>query len=1139
MRIIVLVVLILLTAAVSTTAESFVTICDFDKSDRPWSVDPGSTPVYRTKEIKAHSGSVSVGIKIARTSRLLRATWGCDISDIILTQDSRIQVFILGNRLCKTSAGQPHGGIILIESGGSSNGTDAHWMLDIPGEIYAKTSWTKYLSIPLSQVKQAGWTTDANGKLDLEKVQRILFVSQQEDDTTKLPEYIIHMDDLAISNCGIRSLVSKPAQNTSVPAAIRPVQRGFIGRKRDVGQQVLFNNLAGWTVQNYPGAEASFVRSEEEPLFGQPVGKLTYKANGVPGFFRLTPPKPIELQKFNGVLMWVFGNVWSWTPDPNTPPVLISLVIEDARGETHTIEMDSVVWKFWSLMHKNVKQNVFDDERHSAYGGDSNWKLDFPAKLVAIDINNGTNNDFRTIYLDSIIFRNEKPNPPKYTARLDKLPFPTTPDSYKPSVVDPVFNTFWKSGSTYFFTARSNSESIEYRYTPKTGTLSDLVFKAGDVSFKPVYEGGPRHNISNIPKSTLKSAVLSKSGVVKTVWKTELGIEYGLSLSIVGKSIVADWSSKSRKFAGLMPGNAEGLSGFKQFNVPYLTLGWGLPSVIWNKGYYLFTMFDFHYSNASQLTGESKRISDTSASCVGAVNYEKLTDGTRNTLRERQYITISRSFEEVLPSIPNPPSPLTNITAANLYCHVGAIEIDRFKKSLERWKLFKEYGIDHVRVSHHEDSFSDGDTVGQGPQEYTMTLEASPEIGDAQLISYCAETRKLGYLVGLYTNYTDYNPLGASWDERNVVKLPNGEWQRGWPPTFSLKPLKAVEMEAYYAHRVAEKFGANTTYCDVHTCLPPMAFVDYEAGNPGAGMERTQIKAYGTLLLHGRESYGGPIFSEGTHHWIYAGLNDGNYAQMGLPDGANQPFLLDFDLRKIHPLQANLSMIPGWNWGSGKIQCMADQIAYGHIGFLPYDNLNDACWGYYMMQQLQSSYTQVPVDKILYYSADGKPCDISAAIPTGVNGNMQVYVSYTNGLQIYVNCNKTSPFTVNVEGTPYKLPAFGWVAWNKGFLEYSAEFDGRRVNYVDSSVYTYLETGDKPHMETGLETTGTIILRKDDPRGLKLIPVAAKSAEITGPYTSATAYKADGMVIGAAKATAIDGTLTIEFNDGARYYIIK
>jgi len=1139
MRMVFLVVVILLVTSVWATADSFTTICDFDKTDRPWSVEPGSSPVYRTKEIKAHSGSVSMGVKIARTGRLLRATWGCSLSDVIMTPDSRIKVFIHGNKLCKTSTGQPHGGILLIESGGGSNGTDSMWMIDIPGEIYAKDAWTEFLSLPISQAKLAGWSEDSNGKLDVDKVQRVLFVSQQEDDSIKLPEYVIHIDDLAISNCSMRSLVSTPAQNSSVPVAIRPVQRGFIGRKRDAGQQLLFNDLTGWTIQNYPGAEASFVKSEEEPLFGQPVGKLTYRANGAPGYFRLKPPKPIELQKFNGILMWMFGNVWSWTPDPNTPQVLVSLVIQDAKGETHTIELDPVNWKFWSVMHKCVKQNVFEDERHSAYGGDSNWKLDFPAKLIAIDISNGTNKDFRSVYIDSIIFRNEKPNPPKYTAKLDKLPFPTSPNSYRPSVNDPVINTVRKSGSTYIFSAKAGSDVTEFRYTPKSGTLSDLVFKAGDITFKPVNEGGPRHDMSRIPKVKLKSIALTNSGVLDTVWRTELGVEYGLSLSITGKSMVVDWSSKSRKFAGLNPGTAEGLTDFKKFYVPYLTLGWGVPSIIWNKGYYLFTMVDFHYSNAAQITGESKWLSATSATCVGQINYEKLTDGTRNMLRERQYVTVSKNFEEVLPSIPNPPSPLTSIIGTNLYCHVGAIEIDRFKKSLERWKQFKEYGIDHVRVSHHEDSFSDGDTVGQGAQEYTMTLQAAPEIGDQQLISYCAEVKKLGYLIGLYTNYTDYNPLGASWDERNVAKLPNGEWERSWPPTFSLKPLKAVDMEAYYAHRVAEKFGCNTTYCDVHTCLPPMAFVDYEAGTPGAGMERTQIKAYGALLLHGRESYGGPIFSEGTHHWIYAGLDDGNYAQMGLPDGANQPLLLDFDLRKIHPLQANISMIPGWTWGSEKMQCMTEQIAYGHIGFLPFDNLNDAIQCYYMMQQLQSMYTQVPVDKILYYSADGKSCDISAAIPTGVNENRQAYVGYTNGMQIYVNCNKTNPFTVNVEGTQYKLPSFGWVAWNKGFLEYSAEFDGRRVNYVDSPVYTYLETGGRPHMETGLGTSGTIILRKDDPRGLKLIPVSAESAEIAGPYTSADAYKADGTLIGPADAHAVDGTLAIDFSDGARYYIIK
>ena len=42
-----------------------------------------------------------------------------------------------------------------------------------------------------------------------------------------------------------------------------------------------------------------------------------------------------------------------------------------------------------------------------------------------------------------------------------------------------------------------------------------------------------------------------------------------------------------------------------------------------------------------------------------------------------------------------------------------------------------------------------------------MCTEAAPEVGDAKLIAYCHAMREMGYFVGMYENFTDYNPLGA------------------------------------------------------------------------------------------------------------------------------------------------------------------------------------------------------------------------------------------------------------------------------------------------------------------------------------------------------------------------------------------
>ncbi|NCQ33275.1 MAG: hypothetical protein GW802_38670, partial [Armatimonadetes bacterium] len=144
----------------------------------------------------------------------------------------------------------------------------------------------------------------------------------------------------------------------------------------------------------------------------------------------------------------------------------------------------------------------------------------------------------------------------------------------------------------------------------------------------------------------------------------------------------------------------------------------------------------------------------------------------------------------------------------------------------DMWRKYHRKGIDNVLVTHHEDAWSNGADVGQGGQEYTMCTEAAPEVGDRQMIAYCSAMREMGYYVGLYENFTDYNPLGKSWDSRNAVRDSAGELRRVWPPTYAIRPLKALEMALDYPRRVAKKFGTNTAYRDCHTAYPPWGQVD-------------------------------------------------------------------------------------------------------------------------------------------------------------------------------------------------------------------------------------------------------------------------------------------------------------------------
>ena len=113
------------------------------------------------------------------------------------------------------------------------------------------------------------------------------------------------------------------------------------------------------------------------------------------------------------------------------------------------------------------------------------------------------------------------------------------------------------------------------------------------------------------------------------------------------------------------------------------------------------------------------------------------------------------------------------------------------------------------------------------------------------------------------------------------------------------------------APQIKRKFDPDSAYTDVHTAVSPWGYNDYDARVPGAGTFAQTFYAYGELLRNDSRVYSGPIFSEGTYQWLYAGLADGNYALAydGRPL-AKEPLLPVFDLYQIHPKECDIGM--GW-----------------------------------------------------------------------------------------------------------------------------------------------------------------------------------------------------------------------------------
>src|SRR5450759_4373565 len=103
-------------------------------------------------------------------------------------------------------------------------------------------------------------------------------------------------------------------------------------------------------------------------------------------------------------------------------------------------------------------------------------------------------------------------------------------------------------------------------------------------------------------------------------------------------------------------------------------------------------------SNGSTLWAANS-ISTNGVVYNGGTRYIPLTNGKRNDCYERFFITLSPRYEEVLPNIPNPPSPWKHITGTRVWRAHGASNREQDK---QYWANVHRYGMAQMIVTDHE-----------------------------------------------------------------------------------------------------------------------------------------------------------------------------------------------------------------------------------------------------------------------------------------------------------------------------------------------------------------------------------------------------------------------------------------------------
>ncbi len=926
----------------------------------------------------------------------------------------------------------------------------------------------------------------------------------------------------------------------------QPYEMTWTARAENPATLVDFEDLAGWKLECYGGASGEFRRSREQQMWGAHTGKFVVKGVDLQSRVVARPAKPIPIPgEFDSVEMWGYGNRWGWQTDKATPALSVAALILDARGKEHRIAMADINWKQWWLIHRRIPAKTLQD-------------LVAPASISGIEISRIANTEPRYFYCDSLAVFKEELKPLAFKSQPRRnlkpyrgqiaglntgegvLPFPTREETILPANFEKSFKTEVTSMGRNRFELRyqGRDAKLRYVYAPAKGTLGEITAIAGGHAAITPLAGGSIRFADTAETAVAEGELVSagvKDGAVHARFRFGARtVDY--ELRIWQKSLVVDAWCEGGEAVELKFGSVAGLKNAKRITVPYITFGRKQnPGVAMSAGprpLFASVWFDWYRTNGSEpYSPKEPRATEDGVDVNGGVRYLPKTDGTRNPLYERLFVTVSPVYEETLPTIANPPSLRQKEGREVLWTVTAPASWD---KDHEITRRIASYGIDHVMQHSHEVTWRDeGDS-------FTLRLKAAPQKGgDAKLKWYVAQQNALGWLQGTYTNYTDFATVNSNWTPDHVQRLSDGEWRRAWARNYALKPSKAVEFDDYYAQRIKAKYGTKMSYTDVHTAVGPWQYCDYDSRVPGAGTMAATFYAYGQLLLNDQRVYG-PTQSEATYQWLYAGLESGSYGWVYTDVNLlTHPVDVAFKLMKMLPLEAGYGM--GYTfyyleqidkeWAKSPRRreyvdlFLATSIAYGNMGWLVREFGEDSfgvealARSYYMMQQAQQQYAFQRPRIIEYADERGRWMTPSVAHASGAIAEGRLHVVYENGTEVYVNRNPAKPWTVKDEnGDDIQLPVSGWLVFNRTakLQEFSALAGGRRIDYVLAPEYEFLDGRGAWTEHGSLASTGSVVMRRRGEGVLELIDLYGNErlAFRSAKDGVLTAYDADGKSLG-------------------------
>jgi Family of unknown function (DUF5696) len=630
----------------------------------------------------------------------------------------------------------------------------------------------------------------------------------------------------------------------------------------------------------------------------------------------------------------------------------------------------------------------------------------------------------------------------------------------------PCRNSVRQAGETCEFTYEGDDCRIAYRYEPKTGTLDDFTAAIdGGRPFQPAAGGGVTVAVSEAGKEKLVAASGGSAlSVTPDVGKRALTVRWAYDIEgqrievewafgIVGKALTVQAKCDQPWAVSFSLGHVAGAPLRRTFAIPYMPADWARGYVTYLSAEKLFACRYLDWT-----------VSQSSRCPQGEAVYEAKTDGVRNPLFESGYVALSPSINEVLPNIPNPPSPYLKLLGPRVMLDIWGHHNGTYAGDGENLRDLKDNGVDHLAIISHVWQRYGYDV------KLPDHIPADPRYGGEEgMVEFGKAANDCGYVWSLHENYIDLYPDAPSYDETACVLTATGEkskaWFNGSVQSFGLKCNRALGYAKQNAPYIHDHYKTNAAYLDVHTCVPPWHQLDHEAGQPMAASCHAKVVNDTQLFQYERDTHGGPLFGEGANHFYWAGKCDGVEAQVA--GGENHTPFVDFDLLKIHPQMVNHGMgyyerwfERGYNhvlgWDTGTLEQIdkyrAQELAYGHAGWIGASQVDNVQWvakEHNMVHPIQRLYGAAKPTEVMY-EVDGEY--VTGSVALVLDARWRQRIRYDSGLTLWVNWGK-EPWTV--EG--HELPQWGFLARGPETDVYTVVRDGKYADYAECPEFLFAD----------------------------------------------------------------------------------